>query len=70
MPNNSREKKLESFGALLDVLDILRQLRIKASGFSKYCIGSVTTNGALKRNLFKPKLVRVSKLARHQFIIP
>lgn len=25
MPNNSREKKLESFGALLDVLDILRQ---------------------------------------------
>ena len=52
------------------VLDILRQLRIKASGFSKYCIGSIVTNGTLKSNLFKPKLVCVSKLARHDFVIP
>ena len=52
------------------VLEILRELRIKASGFSKYCIGSVTTNGALKNNLFKPKLVRVSKLAHYDFTIP
>ena len=52
------------------VLDIIRELRIKASGFSKYCIGSVTTNGALKHNLFKKKLVKASRLSRHQFIIP
>ena len=43
------------------VLDILRQLRIKPSGFSKYCIGSVMTNEQLKNNLFKPKLVRIRK---------
>lgn len=45
------------------VLDILRQLRIKPSGFSKYCIGSVMTNKGLKQNMFKRKLVKLSKLA-------
>lgn len=44
------------------VLDILRTLRVKPSGFSKYCIGSVLTNPALKRNMFKEKLVRINKL--------
>ena len=45
------------------VLDILRTLRIKPSGFSKYCIGSVMTNKNLKQNLFKQKMVKLSKLA-------
>ena len=45
------------------VLDILRQLRIKPSGFSKYCIGSVMTNKGLKQNLFKQKLVKLRKIA-------
>ena len=45
------------------VLEILRQLRVKPSGFSKYCIGCVMTNGRLKQNMFKQKLVRLSKLA-------
>ena len=45
------------------VLDILRVLRIKPSGFSKYCIGSVMTNRNLKRNIFKEKMVVLSKLA-------
>ncbi|MBR3068150.1 MAG: polyphosphate polymerase domain-containing protein [Prevotella sp.] len=49
------------------VLDMLRQLRIKPSGFSKYCIGSVMTNGQLKNNLFKPKMVRISKLTGFHF---
>ncbi len=44
------------------VLDILRTLRIKPSGFSKYCIGSVMTNKSLKQNLFKPKLVKIGRL--------
>lgn len=44
------------------VLDILRTLRVKPSGFSKYCIGSVLTNPALKRNLFKEKLIKINKL--------
>ena len=48
------------------VLDILRELRIKPSGFSKYCIGSVITNNSLKNNLFKPKLVKIGRLVGTQ----
>jgi len=44
------------------ILDILRRLRIKPSGFSKYCIGSVMTNESLKHNRFKPKLAWVRHL--------
>lgn len=45
------------------VLAMLRELSIKPSGFSKYCIGSVMTNPGLKRNLFKPKLVKLRKIS-------
>ncbi|MCF0196602.1 MAG: polyphosphate polymerase domain-containing protein [Bacteroidaceae bacterium] len=44
------------------VLDILRALRIKPSGFSKYCIGSVMTNKSLKRNNFKMRMVKYRKI--------
>lgn len=50
------------------VLDILRQLRIKPSGFSKYCIGSAMTNPGLKRNRFKTRLVKLGKLAGQRLI--
>lgn len=43
-------------------LDILRELRIKCSGFSKYCIGSALTNSSLKRNNFKERLIMISKI--------
>ena len=49
------------------VLEMLRQLRIKPSGFSKYCIGSVMTNQGLKHNMFKEKLVRIGKLVGDTF---
>ena len=45
------------------ILPLLRALRIKASGFSKYCIGSRITNKSLKQNIFKPRLVKLGKLA-------
>ena len=45
------------------VLDILRELRIKPSGFSKYCIGSVMTNKSLKQNNFMERMVLFDKLA-------
>ena len=45
------------------VLEMLRLLRIKPSGFSKYCIGSAITNSGLKQNLFKQRLTRLSRLA-------
>ncbi len=50
------------------VLDILRRLRIKPSGFSKYCIGSIMTNRGLKHNMFKPKLVWINKLLGHELM--
>lgn len=43
------------------ILPLLRRLRIKPSGFSKYCIGSCLTNGDLKQNRFKKRLVRIRK---------
>lgn len=46
------------------ILEILRQLRIKPSGFSKYCIGTVLTNNKIRQNLFKLKLRRISRLIR------
>ena len=49
------------------VLNMLKQLRIKPSGFSKYCIGSVITNRGLKHNLFKNRLVRYSKYPNTKF---
>lgn len=35
------------------VLSLLRRLRIKKSGFSKYCMGTVFTNPAIPHNRFK-----------------
>ncbi len=49
------------------IMEILRQLRIKPAGFSKYCIGSVLTNPALKHNLFKPKLVTINSLVNRAY---
>ncbi len=49
------------------VMDILRRLRIKPSGFSKYCIGSVMTNPSLKRNAFMPKLVTIDRLVNRAY---
>lgn len=44
------------------VLDMLKQLRIKQSGFSKYCIGMALTNPALKKNRFNERLRYVNRL--------
>lgn len=42
-------------------LSLLRDLRIKRSGFSKYCIGSARTNKLLKSNNFKERLTMIDK---------
>ena len=39
----------------------LREERIRASGFSKYCIGRVLTDPDLKRNAFKIKIRKIQK---------
>ena len=45
------------------VLDHLRLLRIKPSGFSKYCIGSALTNDALRQNIIKEKIHTIQRIA-------
>ncbi len=52
------------------ILEMLRQVRIKPHGFSKYCIGSAMTNGSLKNNAFKFKMVTISKLVGNPFCVP
>lgn len=45
------------------ILEMLRTLRIKPLGFSKYCIGSMLTNSSLPTNLFKERLHRINRIA-------
>lgn len=52
------------------VLDLLRQLHIKPSGFSKYCVGTSLTNPALRRNRLKPRLRKIQKIATHNLTSP
>ena len=44
------------------ILRMLRELRIKPHGFSKYVIGSALTNGELHCNRLKPKLNYIEKM--------
>ena len=48
------------------ILGMLRELRIKPSGFSKYCMGSALTNPSLKRNNFKERLRMVERMLSRQ----
>lgn len=40
----------------------LQKLRIKPSGFSKYCMGLALTNAHIKKNLFKPRLLKFKSI--------
>lgn len=42
--------------------DALRKMRIRPTGFSKYCIGMAFTNEALRQNRIKKKLRKIRKL--------
>ncbi len=44
------------------LLIALRDHRIKANGFSKYCIGRTVTDNTIKRNSFKKKIRRIEKV--------
>lgn len=44
------------------VLEMLRLLRIKPQGFSKYCMGTALTNPHARANRFKKRLRRVQRL--------
>lgn len=40
----------------------LQELRIKPSGFSKYCMGLALTNKNIKKNRFKPRLLKFKSI--------
>lgn len=46
------------------ILEMLRQLRIKQMGFSKYCIGTALTYPELPQNRFKSRLRKIIKLEK------
>ena len=48
------------------ILHMLRDLRIKPHGFSKYVIGSALTNPNLHCNRMKPKVNNIERLLNHQ----
>lgn len=48
------------------ILPILRTLRVKPSGFSKYCVGEVMTNSSLRVNRFKKRMIKIGKLVAKQ----
>lgn len=39
-----------------DIIDALRETRVKETGFSKYCMGTVLTKRHVRHNLFKQRL--------------
>lgn len=49
-----------------EIRDHLKEMRIKETGFSKYCIGSILTDNTLKKNLFKIKLMQIDKLTHYK----
>lgn len=50
------------------VLEMLRELHIHPSGFSKYCIGEALTNPALRKNRIKPRIRKIMKLSKQEQI--
>lgn len=44
------------------IQELLRQLRIFPSGFSKYCIGMALTTPDIKRNRFKERIRKIEKI--------
>ncbi len=44
------------------VIDMLKEVRIKKSGFSKYCIGTAFTYPELRQNRFKNRLRKVERI--------
>jgi len=44
------------------IQDLLREVRIFPSGFSKYCIGMALTTPGIKRNMFNERIRKIEKI--------
>ncbi|MBR1594654.1 MAG: polyphosphate polymerase domain-containing protein [Alloprevotella sp.] len=71
---NGREKELDNIVVIelkrdgrvfSPVLAMLRELRIKPCGFSKYCMGMCYTAEGIRINRFKERLRRIERIARN-----
>jgi hypothetical protein len=51
------------------ISELLRELRIKKAGFSKYCYGMVMTGQVHKVNNMKRKLRRIQKIIHHEYVV-
>jgi hypothetical protein len=49
------------------MVDLLRQMKIRQRGLSKYCTGRAVLEPGLKRNAFKPRLRFLDKLNENNF---
>lgn len=56
------ELKKEGHSVTSAFNDILKNMGIYSTGFSKYCIGSAILNDSLKKNILKPKLLKIKKI--------
>lgn len=53
------EVKLDRYGRSVEILEVLKKHRIYSYRISKYCIGRALLEDDLKKNNFKPKLLKI-----------
>lgn len=58
------EIKSDGKPGLSPLVMALRDNRIKAAGFSKYCVGRTITDSGIKRNSFKKKIREIKKVTQ------
>jgi hypothetical protein len=56
------ELKKEVYSDTSHFKNLIKQLNIYPSGFSKYCVGRALLSDTLKKNILKPKLLLLKKL--------
>lgn len=55
------EVKKDKYSGASKISEVLREMKIQPSSFSKYCIGTVFTNNDVKQNNFKSRLIEINK---------
>jgi hypothetical protein len=61
------EIKYEKSVILSPFYKLLKELRIRPSGFSKYCMGNILLNNTRRTNIFKSKLLTLEKIKDDYF---
>ncbi|MEM7103087.1 MAG: polyphosphate polymerase domain-containing protein [Bacteroidota bacterium] len=61
------EVKQKRFDRLSPMIETLHQHQVYPIRISKYCLGVLSTFSGIKRNAFKPKLIRISKIIGNDY---